>query len=49
MMALAGKELSSVSYISMDDVAAHLLKLGRGTLLAKIDIKQAYKSVPSLS
>lgn len=41
-----GKELSSVSYISVDDVAAHILKLGRGTLLAKVDIKQAYRSVP---
>ena len=41
-----GKELSSVSYISVDNVVAHILKLGRGALLAKMDIKQAYRNVP---
>lgn len=41
-----GKELSSVSYISVDNVVARILKLGRGALLAKMDIKQAYRNVP---
>ena len=40
------KELSSVSYISVDNVVARILKLGRGALLAKMDIKQAYRNVP---
>ena len=39
-------ELSSVSYISVDNVVARILKLGRGALLAKMDIKQAYRNVP---
>ena len=40
------KELSSVSYISVDNVVARMLKLGRGALLAKMDVKQAYRNVP---
>ena len=40
------KELSSVSYVSVDNVMARILKLGRGALLAKMDIKQAYRNVP---
>ena len=41
-----GKELSSVSYILVDKVVARILKLGRGALLVKMDIKQAYRNVP---
>ena len=40
------KELSSVSYVSVDNVVARILKLGRGALLAKMDIKQVYRNVP---
>ena len=40
------KELAAVSYISVDDIVTRILKLGRGTLLAKTDIKQAYRNVP---
>ena len=40
------KDLETLSYISVDDVMAEILQRGRGTLLAKIDIKQAYRSVP---
>ncbi len=40
------KDLASLSYISVDDVMAEILKKGRGTLLAKMDVKQAYRNIP---
>ena len=40
------KELSSLSYISVDWVAEQVVQLGRGTLLAKLDIQSAYRIVP---
>ena len=40
------KELCSLSYISVDDVARAVLQLGKGSLLAKADIKEAYRMVP---
>lgn len=40
------KDLASLSYISVDDVVAEVLKKGRGTLLAKMDVKQAYRNIP---
>ena len=40
------KESASVSYASVDDIVATILQLGRGALLAKMDIKQAYRNVP---
>ena len=40
-----GKELSSVSCILVDKMVAHILKLGRGALLAKMDIKQKCPSL----
>lgn len=39
-------ELSSLSYTSVDEVMRKVLELGKGTLLAKADIKQAYRNVP---
>ncbi len=39
------KELASLSYMSIDDVVAVVLKMGRGTML-KMDIKQAFRNVP---
>ncbi len=33
------RELSSLSYISVDDVMRRVLELGRGALMAKADIK----------
>lgn len=39
------EELSSLSYISVDDVARVVALLGRNTLLAKVDIKSAYRMV----
>ena len=32
------RELCSLSYVSVEDVASTILRLGRGTLMAKIDI-----------
>ena len=40
------KELSSLSYLSVDDVIAEEVRRGRGTLMAKVDIKKAYRNVP---
>ena len=36
----------SLSYIKVDDVAEAAAKLGKGTLLAKMDVKSAYRIVP---
>ena len=35
------KDLCSLSYITIDDAVNHILELGCGTHLAKIDIKNA--------
>ena len=40
------KELSSLHYISIDDVVACIIRLGKDAMLAKIDVKQAYRIVP---
>ena len=40
------KELCSLSYTSIDAVADKVLSLGKGTFIAKMDIKQAYRMVP---
>ena len=39
-------ELCSISYASVDDAVRMILQLGKGTLLAKLDIKEAYRIVP---
>ncbi len=39
------KELASLSYVMLDEVAGLAARLGRGALLAKMDIKQAYRQV----
>ena len=36
-----GKDMSSLTYTSVDLVASRILQLGKGTQLAKMDIKQA--------
>ena len=38
--------LCSLSYVSVDDAAKEILRMGRGTRLAKVDIKSAYRIVP---
>ena len=40
------KELSALSYISVDKVVAGILQQGRGTLMAKMDICHAYSCSP---
>ena len=39
-------ELASLSYISIDEIAWRVASMGRGTLLAKMDIHNAYRMVP---
>ena len=41
-----GKDMSSLTYTSVDLVASRILQLGKGTQLAKMDIKQEYRLVP---
>ena len=36
-------DLCSLTYISMDDAVRAILYMGRGTMLAKVDIKSAYR------
>lgn len=40
------KELCSLHYSSLDDAAAKVSELGPGALLAKMDIRQAYRNIP---
>ena len=42
------KELASLLYIylSVDDVANGILQQGRGGLMAKMDIQDAYRKIP---
>ena len=40
------KELAGLSYVSVEEVAEVVAKLGRGALMAKMDIRQAYRHVP---
>ena len=44
---LTDKELCSVSYISIDNVAEAVLHLGQGALLAKADAKEAFHIIPA--
>ena len=39
------KELASLCYVSVDDVVAQVVRLGRGSMLAKMDIKHAYRNI----
>ena len=36
----------SLSYVSVEEVARTVLELGRGTRMAKVDIRNAYRNVP---
>ena len=40
------KELSTLKYVSVDEVVARVLSQGKGAMLAKMDIKQAYRNIP---
>ena len=39
-------DLCSLSYVSVDDAARTATRLDQGALLAKVDIKSAYRMVP---
>ena len=39
-------ELASLTCVSVDDVVAEVVKRGRGTLIAKMDVKRAYRNIP---
>ena len=40
------RELASLEYTSVEQVVERIMQLGKGTLLAKIDVCQAYRNVP---
>ncbi len=40
------RELSSVAYTSVDDVIRRVVELGEGALIAKADVKAAYRNIP---
>ena len=40
------KKLCALKYVSVDDVALVIQKLGRGAQLAKMDVQAAYRNVP---
>ena len=44
------KELASLSYVSVDEVVTlggtRVLQLGQGAMMAKMDVKQAYRNIP---
>ena len=39
-------DLCSLSYISVDDISGVIASVGKGALLAKVDIKSAYRIMP---
>lgn len=40
------RDLCSLSYVTVDEVAAYALELGQGAELGKLDIQSAYRIVP---
>ena len=40
------KNLCSLEYVTVDHIAAGVYILGKGAMLAKLDIKSAYRIVP---
>ena len=40
------QHLCSLSYVSVDDAILNILQLGKGTMLAKINIKSAFRLLP---
>ena len=46
MVGTIQKDLYSMAYVSVDDTICEIITLGRGTLLAKIDIKSAFWLIP---
>ena len=40
------EDLSSLQYVTVDEAAAAMVHKGAGALLAKVDIKHAYRNIP---
>ena len=40
------KSLCSLHYVTIDDAINQVVKLGQGSLLAKVDIKSAFRLLP---
>ena len=40
------KDISGSTYVSVNDVVAGIVQQGRGTVLVKMDIRQAHHNVP---
>ena len=40
------REWCSLSYVSVADIASVILSMGRGSLIAKTDVKHAYRQIP---
>ena len=40
------RDLCSLIYVTVDMAVEQIIKLGRGTLMAKVDVKHAYRNVP---
>ena len=40
------RELASLHYASVDTAVKQVIKLGQGALMAKVDIRHAYRNVP---
>ena len=40
------KELCSLSYVSVDTIAKQIVSLGRGAMIAKMDVRSAYRLIP---
>ena len=40
------ESLASLSYVGVDDAAQGIVSYGRGALLAKVDVRSAYRNVP---
>ena len=40
------KELASLHYVTVDDVVTHIVLLGKGAVMAKMDVKHAYRNIP---
>ena len=40
------EELCSLSYVGIKDAARAILDRGRGAMMAKVDVKSAYRNIP---
>ena len=38
--------MCSITYVTLDNIVDQIIELGMGTLMAKVDIKQAYRIIP---